>query len=304
MRIISFSRQPQAQRCIISLGMGRKGHTEPLARLEESLRRTGFEGDFLVWKDELPPGSPSQFEAPMAFKTLCFEEAKQKGYHQVLWIDSPCVALRSLSPIFEIISSDGYVMFKDPYQQSVGQWCGDDVLAHHQISRQMAMRMPEIPTSVIGLDLQSDIGRSFLDEWQAMAMDGITFRGTRHPIRSVEDHYAIGWNKNQCISSDPETKGHRYDQTAAGLIAHRLNMHPNCDALRDYLYKEKPVDRNTLILHHREFSDTIKSLDVIHRELFFQQPILRVPSRLLLNGARKLRALLGRCLRFTSQATP
>lgn len=96
MKVVRMGRSAQpSNRCVISLGAGRRGFTESLKRLEESLRRVRFEGDFLGWNDELPAGSPSQFEAPMAFKTFCFHEAKQRGYEEILWIDSPIVALRS-----------------------------------------------------------------------------------------------------------------------------------------------------------------------------------------------------------------
>ena len=55
MRLVRLGRSSQpSDRCVISLGIGRKGHTKPLARLEESLQRTGFQGDLLVWKDQLP----------------------------------------------------------------------------------------------------------------------------------------------------------------------------------------------------------------------------------------------------------
>jgi hypothetical protein len=276
--------------------MGRKGHTLPLARLEESLQRTGFQGDFLVWKDELPPKSPTQLESPMAFKTFCFMEAMRHGYRFVLWIDAPCIALRSIDPIFAIIKSKGYVMFVDPYDQSVGKWCGDDVLEHHGISREAALSMPEIPTSVIGLDLCSNIGRRFLQEWHAMALDGVTFQGTRKAILSTDDHYAIGWNKDNRISSDPRVGGHRYDQTAAGIIANRLGMTACSDGLRDVLCKQADVNRGTMILHHREFGNEIKPLGAIYRDVFITQLFVWAPSQSLLTIARKVKPLIRRCL--------
>ena len=295
MRLVRLGRSSQpSDRCVISLGIGRKGHTKPLARLEESLQRTGFQGDLLVWKDELPPHSPTQLESPMAFKTHCFLEAMKLGYRYVLWIDAPCIALRSIEPIFTIMRDKGYVIFVDPYGQSVGQWCGDDVLDHHAISREAALRMPEVPTSVIGLDLNSELGRRFFDEWHSMALDGVTFKGTHKAILSTEDHYAIGWNKNNCISLDPRVGGHRYDQTAAGIIAQRLGMVACSDGLRDVLCQQTPVDRGTMVLHHREFGEEIKSLHAIYRETFFSEPFVRAPRRRLRTIARRLKHLIRR----------
>jgi hypothetical protein len=295
MRLVRLSRTSKpSDRCVISLGIGRTGHTEPLGRLEESLKKTRFQGDFLVWKDELPPNSPTHFESPMAFKTYCFLEAMKLGYRYVLWIDAPCIALRSINPIFSIIQEKGYIMFVDPYGQSVGQWCGDDVLEHHKMSRDEAFKMPEIPTSVIGLDLHSVIGRRFLDEWHGMALDQITFRGTRKPITSTDDHYAIAWNKDNCISADPRVGGHRHDQTAAGIIAHRLGMVACSDGLRDVLCQKASVGQGTMVLHHREFGEQIKPLNAIYREVFFTEPFVRAPRRRLRRLVQKTKELIRR----------
>jgi len=303
MRLVRLCRTSKpTNRCIVSLGIGRRGHTEPLARLEESLKRTRFQGDLLIWKDELPPNSPTHYESPMAFKTYCFLEAINHGYRYVLWVDAPCIALRSIHPIFTIIEQKGYVMFVDPYGQSVGQWCGDEVLEHHKISREEAFRMPEIPTSVIGLDLHSGIGRRFLDEWHEMALDRITFRGTRKPILSTDDHYAIAWNKENCISSDPRVGGHRHDQTAAGIIAHRLGMVACSNGLRDVLCEKASVDQSTMVLHHREFGEQIKSLNTVYREIFITQPFVRAPRRRLRLCAQRIMAFIRRYSAYNNKA--
>ena len=48
-RLVRLDRSSQpSDRCVISLGIGRKGHSKPLARLEEILQRTGFQDDLLV----------------------------------------------------------------------------------------------------------------------------------------------------------------------------------------------------------------------------------------------------------------
>lgn len=283
-----------SQRCVISLGIGRKGFTHSLKRLEESLCRVGFQGDFLGWNDELPAGSPTHFEAPMAFKTFCFLEAKRRGYRQILWIDSVIVALRSLEPIFRMINSNGYVTFRNNYGQFIGQWSSDEVLEWHGIKREEAMLMPETPTSVIGFNMENERSREFLDRWHGMTTDGLTCRGTRTPITCAEEYYAITWNRDQCISKDPRVKGHRHDQTAAGIIAHQLGMPPYADTLRDVHYKETAIDRSTILLHHREFGEEITPLDQIYYRVFIEQPYLEPPRRALRKVLRKMRNTLPR----------
>lgn len=278
MKIISIAPQKQGcKQCVISLGIGRPTYIECLKRLEQSLRRVAFAGDFLVWADELPAGSPTQFEAPMAFKTFCFNEAKTKGYEQVLWIDSPMIALRSLEPVFNLLNQHKYIAFNNNYGQTLGQWCSDEVLAKHHISREKALQIPEVPTSAIGLDFNSQLGNTFLDRWHNLCNDGLTCRGTTKEIVSAEDYYAITWNKNGCISSDQRVGGHRHDQTAAGIVADQMGLLPYATNLRDIHYKTTPIDRNTVLLHHREFGDKITPLERIVFHAFWREPFYERP---------------------------
>lgn len=225
----------------------------------------------------------------MAFKTFCFHEAKRRGYEDILWIDSPIVALRSLEPIFQMIHDNGYVTFTNNYGQSLGQWSSDEVLARHGISREEAMLIPETPTSVIGLNLTRDLGRDFLDRWHQMTTDGLTCRGTSAPIQSVEDHYAIAWNKDGRVSKDPRVGGHRFDQTAAGIIAHQMGMLPYADHLRDIHYKGTLINRQTILLHHREFGDVITPLDQIYHRVFIEEPYLKRPRQKIRQVLRKVK---------------
>lgn len=276
---------------MISLGVGKKVFSDSLLRLEESLRRVGFEGDFLYWSDNLPEGCPEHFDVPFGFKSYCFYTAKKLGYQQILWMDSACVAIRSLEPVFMNIEKHGYVMFNNNYDQMMGEWCSDEALAKNSISREQALAIPELPCSVLGLDMKSDLGLAFLDQWHQIMADGITARGTAKKVESWEDYQAIFWNRGGCISSDPRVKGHRCDQPAAGIVAHRLGMKPYADELRDIHYKAKPVKANTSILHHREFGTTIKPLEQIYYEVFFRIPFIEKPML-------KLRSLRNRIRKF------
>jgi len=279
------------KRCVISLGVGKKSFSDSLIRLKKSLERVNFYGDYLYWGDVLPEGCPEHFDVPFGFKSYCFYAAKKLGYQHILWMDSACVAIRSLDPVFRQIASNGYLMFNNNYDQMMGQWCSDEALAHNSISREQALEIPEIPCSVIGLDVDSSIGSQFLDRWHQMMADGITARGTSKRVASWEEYQAIFWNRAGCISSDPRVKGHRCDQPAAGIVAHRLGMQPYGDELRDFHYKAKPIKRNTVILHHREFGTSIKSLDQIYHEVFFRIPFVETPLSKLRNLKRRLKSL-------------
>ncbi len=283
-----------AKRCVISLGIGRKAYIDCLIRLEESLKRSRFQGDFLVWSDELPAGSPTQLEAPMAFKGFCFNEARQRGYDEILWIDAPIVAIRPLDSLFGLMNRHGYITFTNNHDQVLGQWCSDEVLARHLLSRDEAMEITEVPTSVIGFDLKTEVGNQFLNRWHSILTDGLTCRGTQEPINSIEDYYAITWNQNGRVSPDPRVRGHRHDQTAAGIVSYQMSLQPYADSLRDIHYKEAPVNRRTILLHYREYGETITPLDAIYRQVFFLDPFVSRPKKHLMRAIKPFRDRLFR----------
>lgn len=302
MRIVSIggstNRTNPARRCVISLGVGKDIYKANLLRLEESLRRVRFKGDFIYWDDQLPEGSPEHFDAPFGFKPYCFFAARDLGYQQILWIDSACVAIRSLDPVFGLIEKNGYIMFNNNYDQMLGQWSSDEALAHNGITRNEAMLIPELPCSVLGLDMSSELGPSFLEGWHRIMSDGITARGTQDKIKDWDEYHARSWNREGCISSDPRVRGHRHDQTAAGIVAHRLGMTPYADELRDVHYISKPVKDNTVILHHREFGSKITPLNQIYYRTFFHEPFIGRPriklAELLRTIKKKTNAIRGR----------
>jgi hypothetical protein len=169
----------------------------------------------------------------------------------------------------------------------MGQWSSDDALAMNNISREEALAMPEIPCSVLGLNLRSDLASNFLDGWHQIMADGITVKGIKEKIKNWDEYQEIFWNRKSRISQDPRVCGHRCDQVAAGIVAHRLGMQPYSDYLKDIHYQAKPVKRNTIILHHREFGESITPLSEIYYRVFFKTPFVDNPRSFL----RKLRSV-------------
>ncbi|MFN7897624.1 MAG: hypothetical protein ACK5Q6_16005 [Cyanobacteriota bacterium] len=131
--------------------------------------------------------------------------------------------------------------------------------------------------------MRSELALKFLDQWALIMGDGITAKGTTNIIKDWDDYQAISWNKNKLISSDQRVRGHRHDQSAAGIVAHRLGMLPYSDYLKDIHYKVKPIKRNTIILHHREFSETITSLKDIYYQVFLRLRLLKFPAPMFAN---------------------
>jgi len=221
--------------CVISLATDQKKYPDALCRLELNLKKIGFDGQFLKWPPgDYPENCPAHFAAPFAFKPFCFMEAHKKGFDAILWLDSAIVVTKPLDDVFALIKKDGHLFFLLP-RLYLGQWCSDEALKQFNVARDKAMQIPEINGACIGLDLRNAQSAEFLQKWTQKAVDGITFRGIKEEIKNWDDYEDIKWNITGRASTDKRVRGHRHDQSAAGMIAWQLNMKLQNDGLTDIL---------------------------------------------------------------------
>ena len=240
------------KRCVISLATSDKHFPEGLIRLEQSLRSIGFADDFLPWPPgSFPDGSPPHIEVPFAFKAFCFLEAKRRGVDLVLWLDSSCVVIRTLDPIFKEIEEGGYIVFKNS-RHMLGEWSSDKTLDIFGMSREQAMNIPEINAAAVGLNMNNEVAVDFLDKWVEQARGGIAFRGIEEQFDTVDDYQDVKWNRSNRVSADPRVRGHRHDQTVAGILAYRLGMKLSTRGLQAYSHERRVVRRKTAILVDRD----------------------------------------------------
>lgn len=223
-------------------------------RLQQSLKEVGFAGDLLFWNQELPPLSPEHEESPMAFKPHAFDFARQAGYEVAIWIDAGGLAVRSLDTLIAAIKSQGY-FFWSRYAVSVGEWSSDQVLESFGLSREQALKIPELITFCVGLDFRQPLAHQFLDQWLARADDGFSFRGIpRNLPLDYTNH-----NTDHSVSLDSRVKGHRHDQTIASLLAYQLKMKPSLYFCFDYIGEAGPkrqyakyIPLNICLLQNRD----------------------------------------------------
>ena len=180
---------------------------------KEDLAKYSFSGDFLFWDKEYPDGCPTHQEVCFGFKPFCFDSAREKGYRYVLWFDASIKVKHPIGPRFECIREDGYLIFEE--EHSVGEYCTDEALGPLGITRKESFAMPSAWAGVIGLDLENERSVDFLIQWRERASDGITFSGFKWS--GVK-----GWRIT--ASQDPRVNGHRFDRTAASVIAIKLGM--------------------------------------------------------------------------------
>jgi hypothetical protein len=213
--------------CIINFATGtfKKGQE----RLKKSLIDVGFNEDILFFS-ELPKHWPKHEDVPWGFKVYAFQEAKQKGYNIILWIDSSGIVFRNIEPIINIMKKEGIFAFSR-LNSSVGEWSSDIVIERNNLTREDAFKIPEISGFCIGINLKHSKGIEFYNKWKEAADDKISFLGIKKP-HTIEDSMT---NKNKVVSKDMRVSGHRHDQTIASILCYNLNIKLNSNYVFDII---------------------------------------------------------------------
>jgi len=188
-------------RLIVTVGTG--GYARGVARLK------GIVTDPIkAWTHTLPPGSPTHADTPYAFKAFALKYARDFGADLVMWMDASIKPIRSLDPLWALIEKQGYWFSANWWPN--GEWCSDAALPLFGMTREESMTHMHVAATAFGLNLRSEVGAAFLDDYMRYATNG-AFRGP--------------WkNDNGQASSDPRVRGHRHDQTAASVICWRRGM--------------------------------------------------------------------------------
>lgn len=193
--------------CIISCGVG-GWYPRGIDRLSTSLIEHQWKGASLFFRN-YPLGCPTHEVSPYAFKIHALNQAIQKGFTKILWLDASIWAIKDPAPFFEYIKKHGYYFFKTGY--NCAQSCNDRILDYIGKSRDEAEKMTEAATGCVGLDLKNHFGREFYMNWIKFMKDGM-FHGSR-----LHDDQ----------SKDPRFLFHRQDQSAASLIINHFKMKIN-----------------------------------------------------------------------------
>jgi hypothetical protein len=180
-------------------------------RLVASLDAVGYKGLRCMWRDELPPGSPTHGEEPYAFKVHAIQEAFYAGARYVLYLDASMYAVRSLEPVFNHIERKGYMIIRCG-SHTCEKWCSDDCLNAARLGRDSVVSWPMVIAGCVGFDLQSRVGSIAFRHWIDSAK--------RNPEAWSGPHV----NENFNVSRDPSCLGHRHDQSVLSLIVNLSRM--------------------------------------------------------------------------------
>jgi hypothetical protein len=198
-------------------------------RLIEALTRFDA-GGINMWADYLPARSPTHADVPYAFKAFALQDAQTLNSDLVLWCDASILPIRSLQPLWERIERDGYWIARNGWSNY--QWTADSAYAdlfanefgsgsvHLGEAQWLNRNIPHVVATSFGLNLRSEIGKAFLDEYFRLASKTKAFCGPWVNLTGC------GHSENPHVGDcgPADVLGHRHDQTAASVIAWRLGM--------------------------------------------------------------------------------
>lgn len=179
-------------------------------RLERSLIHHGSAADFLFYRNELPPNSPTHSENPYAFKIHGFREALRRGYKVMIHVDSSLWAIKNPDPLFDIVSEHGNFAFRSGY--NCAQTCPDNLLSTVGISRDEAEQIPETATGIVGINIDNPEGNKVFTYWEEFCNNGLFVNSRLH---------------NPEESSDPRFLFGRQDQSAYSMALYKSGVEFN-----------------------------------------------------------------------------
>jgi len=205
-----------------------RDYRKGIKSLIKSLKKFGFDGHLIYRVGGWPSLQRDRLklvDVPYAFKPFLFEEVRDLGYKKILWLDAAAMPVKSLEPLFDVMTKYGGCFFAQgpmPMSSSYG-W--------RYVMRSLGLKKNkgflDIVTQVVGLDLDHPGAVRLLERWIEAAEKKVPF-----------------------LQPAP-------DQFSFALLAHELDMLRG--ELPDHFYEEgKPLDfkrRNpsAIIFHQYDF---------------------------------------------------
>lgn len=196
-------------------------------RLERSLDQFGPEADRIIWRKEWPTGSPSHQEANYAFKWFAVNDAFNRGYRYVMWLDAGTQAIAPIEGLWERTRTLGYSLLRgaDP----LWKWISDYALDQFGYTRDQISGLVLYGGCMIGLDRESQVAMEFFKEWARVVKNKRLLMGA-HRLQSnangVMRSLLLSDADLSPISTDERVEGHRSDEACFSLIADKMHLDP------------------------------------------------------------------------------
>ena len=196
------------------------------------------------WSNQLPPASPPHRIlgvargasdsrcVPYAFKAYALHEAEKAGHELLIWADASVYPIRPLKPLWDYIESEGVWLNRNGFSNY--EWTADSAYpdlfpeewtrrTQELTDREFNKLIPHVVATAFGISTAHPKGRAFLDEYFRLASTTRAFCGPWQNTNAPEQT-GRNWNRPAGPCGPPDVLGHRHDQTAASVIAWRLDV--------------------------------------------------------------------------------
>jgi len=140
------------------------------------------------------------------------------GAEIALLLDASIFPVAPIDPLIRHIEKHGYFLARAGF--TVGEWATDTALDAMGVSREEALRIPDIASGCVGLDLRREEFRNLLKIWCSL---WYYFPGFHSNVHATDKSYS--YRNEGFVSNDPRVRGHRHDQTMLSMLAHARGMH-------------------------------------------------------------------------------
>jgi hypothetical protein len=235
-----------SHRAIVSVGVHHETYLRRLDRMTASLDAVGWpREDRVVFRDALPPGSPTHEQIHYGFKAYALEAAVARGFTTLLWVDAGPVFIRHPGPLFDHIEARGHWLFTGT--EFLDRWSSDRALFHHGISRDEAEKIPFVGGSAYGVRLTD---WQTVPAWLARYFEAVRNGTWAGPFVNLGPHWAdaragLGPRTEGLLSDDPRCWGHRQDETILSILAYLygLAVEPGGDWGGRWIAADTPENR-------------------------------------------------------------
>ena len=213
-------------RAVVNVATG--SYVKGQARLTETLTRMK-EDHYCVWRDPLPPGSPTHAEIPYGFKAYALKAAIEAGATTLLWADACILPIAPLGPLWERIERDGYWISNNGFTNY--EWTADSAYSDlfHGVEdmpesvRAVNRDIKHVVATAFGISMEHPTGRAIFEEYYRLASETKAFCGPWANANYLGDGWPYAENPPRLMPCGPsDVRGHRHDQTALSVIAWRL----------------------------------------------------------------------------------
>jgi hypothetical protein len=187
--IIYFNKDPSnKKRCVICYASHHPANPEDrdykrgIDTIVKALKQNKFDGHFIFYIGGWPglkKGRLKYADVPYSFKPFMFEEVRDLGYEQVLWLDACTVPVNSLDPVFKWVETHGICYFGyggcipwDEFNRAYSQ-----IIPFINIGEVYR----NIVSQVVGINMRDSRGTQLLEAWIKAAEEKVPFLQSDQP---------------------------------------------------------------------------------------------------------------------------